>query len=65
MVIIMDDKLNIIYNVIGYIICDIFLFWYLPNDTWYDIMINIVIMILVMFGVWGLLTILGNKTFRS
>lgn len=65
MVIIMDDKLNIIYNVIGYIICDIFLFWYLPNDTWYDIMINIVIMTLVMFGVWGLLTILGNKTFRS
>lgn len=65
MVIIMDDKLNIIFNVIGYIICDIFLFWYLPNDTWYDIMINIVIMILVMFGVWGLLTILGNKTFRS
>ncbi|GAA2957755.1 hypothetical protein GCM10011538_06550 [Ligilactobacillus murinus] len=65
MVIIMDDKLNIICNVIGYIICDIFLFWYLPNDTWYDIMINIVIMILVMFGVWGLLTILGNKTFRS
>ncbi|WP_056959747.1 DUF6007 family protein [Ligilactobacillus murinus] len=61
----MDDKLNIICNVIGYIICDIFLFWYLPNDTWYDIMINIVIMILVMFGVWGLLTILGNKTFRS
>ncbi|XKR03865.1 DUF6007 family protein [Ligilactobacillus murinus] len=42
-----------------------FLFWYLPTDTWYDIMINIVIMILVMFGVWGLLTILGNKTFRS
>lgn len=65
MVIIMDDKLNIICNVIGYIICDIFLFWYLPNDTWYDIMINIVIMILVMLGVWGLLTILGNKTFRS
>lgn len=65
MVIIMDDKLNIIYNVIGCIICDIFLFWYLPNDTWYDIMINIVIMTLVMFGVWGLLTILGNKTFRS
>ena len=65
MVIIMDDKLNIIYNVIGYIICGIFLFWYLPTDTWYDIMINIVIMILVMFGVWGLLTILGNKTFRS
>ena len=65
MVIIMDDKLNIIYNVIGYIICDIFLFWYLPTDTWYDIMLNIVIMILVMIGVWGLLTILGNKTFRS
>lgn len=65
MVIIMDDKLNIIYNVIGYIICDIFLFWYLPTDTWYDIVINIVIMILVMFGVWGLLTILRNKTFRS
>lgn len=65
MVIIMDDKLNIIYNVIGYIICDIFLFWYLQTDTWYNIMINIVIMILVMFGVWGLLTILGNKTFRS
>ena len=65
MVIIMDDKLNIIYNVIGYIICDIFFFWYLPTDTWYNIMINIVIMILVMFGVWGLLTILGNKTFRS
>ena len=65
MVIIMDDKLNIICNVIGYIICDIFLFWYLPTDTWYGIMINIVIMILVMFGVWGLLTILGNKTFRS
>ena len=61
----MDDKLNIIYNIIGYIICDIFLFWYLPTDTWYDIVFNIVIMTLVMFGVWGLLMILRKKTFRS
>ena len=61
----MNDKLNIIYNIIGYIICDVFLFWYLPSDTWYDVIFNIVIMILVMFGVWALLMILRNKTFKS
>ena len=38
------DK-EILYNVIGYIICDLFLIWYLPNDTWLEIGINIVIMI--------------------
>ncbi len=30
------DK-EILYNVIGYIICDLFLFWYLPNDTWLEV----------------------------
>lgn len=30
------DK-EILYNVIGYIICDLFLIWYLPNDTWLEV----------------------------
>lgn len=61
----MNGKLNVIYNIIGCIVCDIFLFWYLPNDTWYDVIFNIVIMTLVMFGVWALLMILRTKTFKS
>ena len=51
----------ILYNVIGYIICDLFLFWYLPNDTWLEIGINIVIMIVVMFGVYMILDVILKR----
>ncbi len=54
------DK-EILYNVIGYIICDLFLFWYLPNDTWLEIGINIVIMIVVMFGVYRILDVILKR----
>ncbi|MBU5279733.1 DUF6007 family protein [Ligilactobacillus animalis] len=54
------DK-EILYNVIGYIICDLFLFWYLPNDTWLEIGINIVIMIVVMFGVYMILEVILKR----
>ena len=54
------DK-EILYNVIGYIICDLFLFWYLPNDTWLEIGINIVIMIVVMFGVYMTLDVILKR----
>ena len=60
------DK-EILYNVIGYIICDLFLFWYLPNDTWLEIGINIVIMIVVMFGVYMILDVIfpNSRTFQN
>ena len=54
------DK-EILYNVIGYIICDLFLIWYLPNDTWLEIGINIVIMIVVMFGVYMILDVILKR----
>lgn len=54
------DK-EILYNVIGYIICDLFLIWYLPNDTWLEIGINIVIMIVVMFGVYMILEVILKR----
>lgn len=54
------DK-EILYNVIGYIIRDLFLFWYLPNDTWLEIGINIVIMIVVMFGVYMILDVILKR----
>ena len=54
------DK-EILYNVIGYIICHLFLFWYLPNDTWLEIGINIVIMIVVMFGVYMILDVILKR----
>ena len=54
------DK-EILYNVIGYIICDLFLFLYLPNDTWLEIGINIVIMIVVMFGVYMILDVILKR----
>lgn len=54
------DK-EILYNVISYIICDLFLFWYLPNDTWLEIGINIVIMIVVMFGVYMILDVILKR----
>lgn len=54
------DK-EILYNVIGYIICDLFLFWYLPNDTWLEIGINIVIMIVVMFCVYMILDVILKR----
>ncbi|WP_456086278.1 DUF6007 family protein [Ligilactobacillus animalis] len=54
------DK-EFLYNVIGYIICDLFLIWYLPNDTWLEIGINIVIMIVVMFGVYMILDVILKR----
>ena len=54
------DK-EILYNVIGYIICDLFLFLYLPNDTWLEIGINIVIMIVVIFGVYMILDVILKR----
>lgn len=54
------DK-EILYNVIGYIICDLFLILYLPNDTWLEIGINIVIMIVVMFGVYMILDVILKR----
>ena len=54
------DK-EILYNVIGYIICDLFLIGYLPNDTWLEIGINIVIMIVVMFGVYMILDVILKR----
>ena len=54
------DK-EILYNVIGYIICDLFLIWYLPNGTWLEIGINIVIMIVVMFGVYMILDVILKR----
>lgn len=54
------DK-EILYNVIGYIICDLFLIWYLPNDTWLEIGMNIVIMIVVMFGVYMILDVILKR----
>lgn len=54
------DK-EILYNVIGYIVCDLFLIWYLPNDTWLEIGINIVIMIVVMFGVYMILDVILKR----
>lgn len=54
------DK-EILYNVIGYIICDLFLIWYLPNDTWLELGINIVIMIVVMFGVYMILEVILKR----
>lgn len=57
----MKAENEILYNVIGYIICDLFLFWYLPNDTWLEIGINIVIMIVVMFGVYMILDVILKR----
>ena len=54
------DK-EILYNVIGYIICDLFLIWYLPNDTWLEIGINIVIMIVVMCGVYMIVEVILKR----
>ncbi|MEY8737584.1 DUF6007 family protein [Lactobacillus sp. AN1001] len=57
----MKTENEILYNVIGYIICDLFLIWYLPNDTWLEIGINIVIMIVVMFGVYMILDVILKR----
>lgn len=57
----MKAENEILYNVIGYIICDLFLIWYLPNDTWLEIGINIVIMIVVMFGVYMILDVILKR----
>lgn len=54
----MKTENDILYNVIGYIICDLFLFWYLPNDTWLEIGINIVIIVVAMFGVYAILDVI-------
>lgn len=58
---IMKTENEILYNVIGYIICDLFLIWYLPNDTWLEIGVNIVIMIVVMFGVYMILDVILKR----
>ena len=39
----------------------LFLFWYLSNDTWLEIGINIVIMIVVMFGVYMILDVILKR----
>ncbi|MCI5942805.1 hypothetical protein FAX13_06320 [Ligilactobacillus animalis] len=57
----MKTENEILYNVIGYIICDLFLIWYLPNDTWLEIGVNIVIMIVVMFGVYMILDVILKR----
>lgn len=57
----MKTENEILYNVIGYIICDLFLIWYLPNDTWLEIGINIVIMIVVMFGVYMIIDVILKR----
>ena len=57
----MKAENEILYNVISYIICDLFLIWYLPNDTWLEIGINIVIMIVVMFGVYMILDVILKR----
>lgn len=59
MVIIMN--LKDIYYLVGYIICDGFLMWYLPSDTFIEIIIDIVIATTCMVGVYTILRFIYNK----
>lgn len=58
-VIIMD--LEDIYYLTGFIICDIFLFWYLPTENFVEIIIDIIIMVLCMVGVYAIIQAIYDK----
>ena len=43
-------SLEDIYYLVGYIICDAFLMWYLPSDTIVEVIIDIIIATVCMVG---------------
>ena len=54
-------SLEDIYYLVGYIICDAFLMWYLPSDTIVEVIINIIIATVCMVGVYTIIRFIYNR----
>ena len=61
------DIMNLedIYYLVGYIVCDVFLMWYLPSNTIVNVIINIVIATICMVGIYTIIRFIYKKIIKN
>lgn len=58
-------NLEDIYYLVGYIICDVFLMWYLPSNTIVNVIINIAIATICMVGIYTIIRFIYKKIIKN